>query len=82
MSQQMNSILMALAGAERIFALIDAKPEEDEGYVTLVNAEEAEDGTLTEIRRVHRQMGVETLPQSRPTPPLTSSGREKWSSRT
>ena len=48
MSQQMNSILMALAGAERIFALIDAKPEEDEGYVTLVNAEEAEDGTLTE----------------------------------
>ena len=48
MSQQMNSILMALAGAERIFALIDAKPEEDEGYVTLVNAVEAEDGTLTE----------------------------------
>ena len=48
MSQQMNSILMALAGAERIFALIDAKPEEDEGYVTLVNAEEAEDGALTE----------------------------------
>ena len=48
MSQQMNSILMALAGAERIFALIDAKPEEDEGYVTLVNAEEAEDGTLAE----------------------------------
>ena len=48
MSQQMNSILMALAGAERIFALIDAKPEEDEGYVTLVNAVEAADGTLTE----------------------------------
>ena len=48
MSQQMNSILMALAGAERIFALIDAKPEEDEGYVTLVNAVEAADGTLAE----------------------------------
>ena len=48
MSQQMNSILMALAGAERIFALIDAKPEEDEGYFTLVNAVEAADGTLAE----------------------------------
>ena len=48
MSQQMNSILMALAGAERIFALIDAKSEEDEGYVTLVNAVEAADGTLAE----------------------------------
>ena len=48
MSQQMNSILMALAGAERIFALIDAKPEEDEGYVTLVNAKEDEDGNITE----------------------------------
>ena len=48
MSQQMNSILMALAGAERIFALIDAEPETDEGYVTLVNANVAEDGTITE----------------------------------
>ena len=48
MSQQMNSILMALAGAERIFALIDAEPETDEGYVTLVNANVAEDGTVTE----------------------------------
>ena len=48
MSQQMNSILMALAGAERIFALIDAEPETDEGYVTLVNTNVAEDGTVTE----------------------------------
>ena len=48
MSQQMNSILMALAGAERIFALIDAEPETDEGYVTLVNADEDEDGNLVE----------------------------------
>ena len=37
-SQQMNSIIMALAGAERIFELLDEEPEQDEGYVTLVNA--------------------------------------------
>ena len=46
-SQQFNSIIMALAGAERIFALLDEKPEKDEGYVTLVNAE-YKDGALTE----------------------------------
>lgn len=48
MSQQFNSILMALAGAERIFALIDAQPETDEGYVMLVNAREDGQGNLTE----------------------------------
>ena len=37
-SQQLNSVVMALAGAERIFKLLDTKPEEDKGYVTLVNA--------------------------------------------
>ena len=47
-SQQMNSIIMALAGAERVFDLMDQEPEEDHGYVTLVNAEIAEDGTITE----------------------------------
>ena len=46
-SQQMNSIVMALAGAERIFELIDEKPEEDKGYVTLVNVRE-EEGHLVE----------------------------------
>ena len=46
-SQQMNFIVMALAGAERIFKLIDEKPEEDNGYVTLVNAK-IEDGKLVE----------------------------------
>ncbi|MBR3840739.1 MAG: ABC transporter ATP-binding protein [Erysipelotrichales bacterium] len=46
-SQQFNSIIMALAGAERIFALIDETPELDEGYVTLVNAKEV-DGKLVE----------------------------------
>ena len=46
-SQQFNSIVMALAGAKRIFDLLDEKPEADEGYVTLVNARE-ENGVLTE----------------------------------
>ena len=47
-SQQSNSIIMALAGAERVFDLLDAEPEKDEGYVTLVNARRLPDGTLTE----------------------------------
>ena len=47
-SQQMNSILAALAGAERIFEIIDEKSEEDDGYVTLVNAKIDEDGNITE----------------------------------
>ena len=46
-SQQLNSIVMALAGADRIFKLLDEKKETDDGYVTLVNAKE-ENGTLTE----------------------------------
>ena len=47
-AQQINSIAMAIAGAERIFELIDEEPETDEGYVTLVNAKIADDGTITE----------------------------------
>lgn len=50
-SQQLNSVLTALAGAERIFRVIDEEPEADEGYVTLVNAEIAKDGTITETER-------------------------------
>lgn len=46
-SQQLNAIVMALAGAERIFRLLDEIPETDEGYVTLVHAKE-ENGILTE----------------------------------
>ncbi len=49
-SQQFNSIVMALAGAERVFRLLDAQPEVDEGYVTLVNAREDEKGNLTEVK--------------------------------
>jgi ATP-binding cassette subfamily B protein len=47
-SQQLNSIIMALAGAERIFGLLDEPIEQDTGYVTLVNAKEDENGNLTE----------------------------------
>ena len=50
-SQQFNALLAALAGAERIFEIIDAKPEEDEGYVQLVNANIAPDGTITESEK-------------------------------
>ncbi|MBO6046180.1 MAG: ABC transporter ATP-binding protein [Erysipelotrichaceae bacterium] len=47
-SQQINSIIMGLAGAERIFELLDQEPEKDEGYVTLVNVKE-ENGELIEV---------------------------------
>ena len=47
-SQQFNAIIMAMAGAERIFDLMDQEPEVDNGYVTLVNAEIAEDGSISE----------------------------------
>ena len=50
-SNQYNSIVTALAGASRIFAFMDEAPETDEGYVTLVNAVENEDGSLTETDR-------------------------------
>ena len=47
-AQQINSIAMAIAGAERIFELIDEEPETDEGYVTLVNAKIDAEGNITE----------------------------------
>ena len=50
-SQQFNSIIMAMAGAERIFELMDTEPEADNGYVSLVNAEISEDGTITETKK-------------------------------
>jgi ATP-binding cassette subfamily B protein len=51
MSQQFNFVIMALAGAERIFKLLDEDKEMDEGYVTLVNATESENGELTESEK-------------------------------
>ena len=47
-SNQLNSVIMGLAGTQRIFNLLDEEPEVDEGYVTLVNAKEKADGTLEE----------------------------------
>lgn len=47
-SQQFNNLLSALAGAERIFQVIDEPPEEDEGYVTLVHADVTQDGAISE----------------------------------
>lgn len=50
-SQQLNSVIMAMAGASRIFELLDQQPEEDHGTVTLVNACEGDDGQLTECEK-------------------------------
>lgn len=50
MSEQFNAILMALAGAERIFKLLDEKPEPDNGDITLVNIVKNEDGTIEETK--------------------------------
>ena len=47
-SQQMNAVVMAMAGAKRVFELMDAEPEQDNGYVSLVNAVENPDGSLSE----------------------------------
>ena len=73
-SNQINAIVMALAGAERIFELMDEQPEADDGYVTLVNAEIGEDGTITEVahrtghwawRHPHQADGTVTYTQVR-----------------
>ncbi|MBE6723723.1 MAG: ABC transporter ATP-binding protein [Ruminococcaceae bacterium] len=48
LSQQINSIVMGMAGADRVFALIDEEPETDDGYVTLVNAKTDADGSIEE----------------------------------
>jgi len=55
MSEQFNSILMALAGAERIFDMLDQEPEADEGFITLVNAEKDKNG---EIRESAKRTGL------------------------
>lgn len=68
-SQQMNSVIMAMAGAERVFQMLEEEPEEDQGYVELVNAVEQPDGSLTETeertglwawRHPHRAEGTVT----------------------
>lgn len=71
-SQQLNAIVMAMAGAERIFALIDEEPEVDDGYVELVNARRNEKGELEECgertglwawKHFHREEGTTTYRQ-------------------
>ena len=57
-SQQVNAVVMGLAGARRILDLMDERPEEDEGYVTLVNAREKR-RKPGRMRRTHRSMGLE-----------------------
>ncbi len=52
-SNQFNAIVMALAGADRVFKLLDEEPETDEGYVMLVNAREKADGTIEEAGNEH-----------------------------
>ena len=49
LSQQMTFVIMASAGAKRLFDLMDQKPEHDDGYVELVNAEIDENGNITEV---------------------------------
>ncbi|MBQ8885724.1 MAG: ABC transporter ATP-binding protein [Clostridia bacterium] len=51
MSHQVSMIAMGLAGTSRVFALMDEQPEQDEGYVTLVNAEKDENGNITEAEK-------------------------------
>ena len=63
-AQQFNSIIMALAGAERIFRLMDEEPEVDDGYVTLVNAKKMKQGNIVECKGKNRHVGVETSPPS------------------
>lgn len=71
-SQQLNSVLTALAGAERIFKVIDEEPETDDGYVTLVKAErrngvlvESEDGSIWAWRHPHKADGTVTYTEVR-----------------
>lgn len=71
-SQQLNSVLTALAGAERIFKVIDEEPEADDGYVTLVKAEnkdgklvESENGSIWAWRHPHKADGTVTYTEVR-----------------
>jgi ABC-type multidrug transport system fused ATPase/permease subunit len=64
-SMQLNSIVMGLAGADRVFKLLDEEPEKDDGYVTLVRAKAGADGSHHRMPGAHGHLGVEALPQGR-----------------
>ena len=61
-SMQANSIIMALAGAERIFKMMDEPSETDEGYVTLINAKYGQGRQPRGGQRAHRHLGLEAPP--------------------
>ena len=61
-SQQFNSIIMALAGAERIFNMMDEAPEVDDGYVTLVNAQKGSEWKYHRVSGADRAVGLEASP--------------------
>ncbi len=71
-SNQINAIVMALAGAERIFELMDAEPEEDDGYVTLVNVRRKADGSLEERRSTPASGPGNTPTRQRAPSPIRS----------
>ena len=73
LSQLFNGFISALAGAERIFELIDSAPETDDGVVTLVNVERAEDGSLPRNWLLHKRLGVEASAYRRGTGSSSSS---------
>ena len=58
-SQQLNSVIMAMAGASRIFELLDEAPEEDKGTVTLVNVRTDQSGGTLPVQRKNRTLGME-----------------------
>ena len=64
-SNQINKVIMGLAGAHRIFSLLDEEPETDDGYVTLVNAKENAGRYPDRVPRAHHGMGLETSPSRR-----------------
>ncbi len=64
LSMQINNIVMALAGSERIFNLLDEKPETDEGYVTLVRAKK-EKWPDYRVQRAYRNVGMEACASGR-----------------
>ena len=80
-SNQINMVIMGLAGAHRIFTLLDEKPETDDGYVTLVNAKENADGTLTECPERTMvwawNIPITTAPSPTPGSPATC-GSTTW----
>ena len=61
-SHQINAVIMGLAGTQRIFSLMDEKPETDDGYVTLVNAREGKNGSCIECERTHGNSGRGSIP--------------------